>query len=94
MKILNDRILEQNRELQNNFYVNSDSKMKMVKEIDNLLFQIGELKKENNDLKQAEVYLDGELQRLAFNYKQTGKEKEEMGVYLLKIEQQKNYSII
>lgn len=38
LRILNDRIQDQNRELEANFYLSSDSKLKMVKEIDALRF--------------------------------------------------------
>lgn len=38
IKILNERISEQNKELEATFYLNSDNKMKMVKEIDSLRF--------------------------------------------------------
>lgn len=66
----------------------------MVKEIDGLRFEIGELKKINNDLLQSQTYQQNEINRLSLSLKQICKEKEEMGVNLLKIEQDKNHSII
>lgn len=66
----------------------------MVKEIDSLRFEIGELKKINNDLVQSQTYQQNEINRLSLSLKHICKEKEEMGVNLLKIEQDKNHSII
>jgi hypothetical protein len=40
MKILNERINEQNKEIEKNFYVQSDNKMRMVKEIDSLNYEV------------------------------------------------------
>lgn len=52
------------------------------------------MKKINNDLLQSQTYQQNEINRLSLSLKLICKEKEEMGVNLLKIEQDKNHSII
>ena len=72
---MNDRINEQNREIEKNFYVQSDSKMRMVKEIDGLNYDVCELKKENNDLRQAHLFDENEMARLSGALKSASKER-------------------
>lgn len=45
--------MEQNRELEKNHKQNSENKIRLVKEIDELRYENNELKKQNNDLKQG-----------------------------------------
>ena len=66
----------------------------MVKEIDGLNYEVCELRKENNDLRQAHAFDENQIIRLSSVIKALNKEKEEMGVNLLKIEQDKNNQII
>ena len=66
----------------------------MVKEIDGLNYEVCELRKENNDLRQAHLFDEEEMNRLSAALKGLSKDKEDMGVNLLKIEQDKNTQII
>jgi|JI9StandDraft_1071089.scaffolds.fasta_scaffold1122652_1 hypothetical protein len=72
----------------------SDSKLRMVKEIDELNYEVCELRKENNDLRQAHRFDEEEILRLSASIKLLNKEKEDLGVDLLKIEQEKNNQLI
>jgi hypothetical protein len=94
LRILNDRIQDQNRELEANFYLTSDCKLKMVKEIDALRFEAGELRKQNADLMQGQAFLEEEMGRLSNGLKAAAREKEDLGVELLQMEQEKNHTII
>ena len=94
IKILNDRIQDQCRELEKNHKQNSDNKLRLTQEIDELRYENGELRKQNTDLKQGERYLEGEVGRLGGLVKAAGREKEETGVNILKMEQEKNQQII
>ncbi len=66
----------------------------MVKEIDSLNYEVCELRKENADLRQTHRYAEEEITRTSANIKLLNKQKEDMGVNLLKIEQEKNNTII
>jgi hypothetical protein len=66
----------------------------MGKEIDALRFETGELRKQNADLAQGQAFLEGEVARLSGCLKAAAREKEELGVSLLKVEQEKNQAII
>lgn len=56
----------------------------MGKEIDALRFEAGELRKQNADLLQGQAFLEGEVSRLSGSLKAAGREKEDLGVSLLK----------
>ena len=75
MKILNERINEQNKEIEKNFYVQSDNKMRMVKEIDSLNYEVCQLRKENNDLRQAHSFDENEISRLSNALKNASKDR-------------------
>ena len=72
----------------------SDNKLRMVKEIDNLNYEVCELRKENADLRQAHLFDEEEIGRLSAAAKALSKDKEDMGVSLLQVEQDKNTTII
>lgn len=57
----------------------------MVKEIDGLNYEVCELRKENHDLTQAHRFNQEELSRLSASIKALHKEKEDLGVNLLKL---------
>ena len=66
----------------------------MVKEIDQLNYENAQLKKINKDLREAHLFDENEIQRLSLNIKQLSKERQELGVNLLKVEQEKNNQLI
>jgi hypothetical protein len=66
----------------------------MVKEIDGLRFECGELRKQNADFMQGQAFFEEEMGRLSAGLKAAAREKEELGVSLLKVEQEKNHAII
>lgn len=57
----------------------------MVKEIDGLNYEVCELRKENNDLLQAHRFDQEEIARLSAAIKALNREKEDLGVNLLKV---------
>ena len=73
---MNDRLSEQSKEIEQNFYLHSDNKLRMVKEIDQLNYENAELKKINKDLREAHVFDENEIQRLSQNIKQLSKDRE------------------
>ncbi len=73
---MNDRLNEQSKEIEQNFYLHSDNKLRMVKEIDQLSYENTEIKKINKDLREAHLFDENEIQRLSLNLKQLSKERE------------------
>ena len=68
--------------------------MRMVKEIDGLNYDVCGLRKENTDLRQANLFDEDEMTRLSTALKVASKEREDAGVNLLKMEQDKNNQIL
>jgi peptidoglycan hydrolase CwlO-like protein len=82
---LNERLMDQSRESEKHYYLNSENKVRFVQEIDALNYQINESRKRISDLTQENRLKTEEIAKLAAVIKVLSKEKDDLGLGILKM---------